>query len=95
MGMAVILVMWPGPFEQTFVPLSHGGCIWNWASTGPVASEEKMFKNVDVRRTTDGGPCLYYKLASEPKGSGELKMYFSITFWTFYAVLWRTDPLKI
>ena len=27
----------------------------------------------DVRRTTDGGPCLYYKLTSEPKGSGELK----------------------
>ena len=27
----------------------------------------------DVRRTMDGGPCLYYKLTSEPKGSGELK----------------------
>ena len=25
MGMAAILVMWPGPFEQTFVPPSHGG----------------------------------------------------------------------
>ena len=24
--------------------------------------------------TTDGGACLYYKLTTEPKGSGELKM---------------------
>ena len=43
MGMAAILVMWPGPFEQTFVPPSHGGSIWNLASIGPVASEEKLF----------------------------------------------------
>ena len=27
MGMAAILVMWPGTFEQTFVPPSHGGSI--------------------------------------------------------------------
>ena len=25
MGMAAILVMWPGPFIQTFVPPSQGG----------------------------------------------------------------------
>ena len=25
MGMAANLVMWPGPFEQIFVPLSQGG----------------------------------------------------------------------
>ena len=43
MGMAAILVMRPGPFEQTFFPPSHGGSIWNLASIGPVASEEKMF----------------------------------------------------
>ena len=30
-----------------------------------------MFENVDVRRTADA--CLYHKLTSEPKGSGELK----------------------
>ena len=29
MAMAAILIMWPGPFEQTFVPQSHGGIIWN------------------------------------------------------------------
>ena len=27
MGMVAILVMLPGPFEQTFVPPSHGGSI--------------------------------------------------------------------
>ena len=44
MGMAAILVMWPGPFEQTFVPPSHGDSVWNLASIGPVVSEENMFK---------------------------------------------------
>ena len=29
MGMAAILVMWPGSFEQTFVPPSQGGPTWN------------------------------------------------------------------
>ena len=54
MGMAAILVMWPGPFEQTFVPASKGVSIWNLSLIGPVVSEEKMFENVDGR-TTDNG----------------------------------------
>ena len=29
MGVAAILVMRSGPFEQTFVPPSHGGSTWN------------------------------------------------------------------
>ena len=67
MGMAAILVMWPGLFEQTFVPQSHGDSIWNLASTGPVVSEEKMFKcgrRTDRRRTTEA--YLSYKLTKEP-----------------------------
>ena len=43
MGMAAILVMWP--FEQTFVPPSHGGFIWNLTLISQVVSEEKMFKD--------------------------------------------------
>ena len=70
MGMAAFLVRWLGLFEQTFVLPSQGGSTWNLASMGPVVSEEKMFENVDVRRTAEA--CLYYKLTSEPKGSGEL-----------------------
>ena len=50
MGMAAILVMWPGSFEQTFVPPSQGGSIWNLASISPVVSEE-MFENVDIHTT--------------------------------------------
>ena len=74
MGMAAILVMWLVPFEQTLFPPSQGSSTWNLASIGPVISEEKMFENVDVRRTAEA--CLYYKLTSELKGSGELKSVF-------------------
>ena len=51
MGMAAILVTWPGPFEQIFVPPSQEGSIWNLATIGPVVSEEKMFENVDIQHT--------------------------------------------
>ena len=53
MGMAAILVMWPGPRKQTFVPPPHGCSTWNLTSIGPVVSEEKMSENVDRRLTTD------------------------------------------
>ena len=47
MNMAAILVMWPGPFEQTFIPPYHRNFIWNLTLTGPVVSEEKILKCVD------------------------------------------------
>ena len=62
MGMVAILVMWHGPFEQPFVPPSQGGSTWNLASTGLVASEEKIFENADVQQKA----YLFYKLTSEP-----------------------------
>ena len=82
MGMAANLVMWPEPFEQTFVPQSHGGSIWNLASTGLVASGEDVLKcwrtTDDVRRKAEA--CLYCKLTSEPKVSGELIIVVISTF---------------
>ena len=42
--MAAILAMWRGSFEQTFVPPSQGGSMWNLTLIGPVVSEEKMFQ---------------------------------------------------
>ena len=56
MGMAAILVMWPGPFEQIFVLPSHGDSIWNLASIGPVASEKKMFKECWWQTDDEGLP---------------------------------------
>ena len=53
MGMAVILVMWPGPFGQTFVSPSYGGTISNLTLISEAISEEKMFKECG-RQTTDG-----------------------------------------
>ena len=47
MGVGAILVMWPGPFEQTFIPASYEISIWNLNLIGPVVSEEKMFEIVD------------------------------------------------
>ena len=55
MGMAAILVMWPGPREQTFVSLSHGGSTWNLASIGSAVSEKKTLP--------------YDKLTNEPQVS--------------------------
>ena len=65
MGMAAILVMWPGPVEQTFISPSHGGSIWNLTLTDPVVSEE-MFENVDTHTDDRGLPIR--------RLSGELKM---------------------
>ena len=60
MGMAAILVIWPGPFEQTFVPPSHGGFIWN------LTLRRTCLKSVDdVRRTTKA--YLSYKLTKWAK----------------------------
>ena len=77
MGVVANLVMWPIPSEQSFVPPSHGGSIWNLALIGPTVLEKKIFENdgwTTDRQRTDGGPWLYYKLTNEPKGSGELKI---------------------
>ena len=57
MGMAAILLMWPGSFEQTFVLASYGVFIWNLSLIGLVISEE-MFEKVDGwmdEQRTDGG----------------------------------------
>ena len=50
MGMAAILIMWPGLFKQAFVPPSQGGSTWNLASNGLVAIEEKKFKNTESEK---------------------------------------------
>ena len=71
MGVVAIFVMWPRPHEQTFVPPSHWGSIWNLTLTGQVVLEKKNTENGG--RLTDDGAWLYYKLTNEPKGSGELK----------------------
>ena len=70
MAMAAILVMWPGPFEQTFVPPSHRSSIWNLTLISPEVSEEKMFKECGWRRTTK--TYLSCKLTIWAFGSGEL-----------------------
>ena len=47
MDMAAILVMWPGPLEQTVVSPSHWGSTWNLNLIGLVVSREKKFENIE------------------------------------------------
>ena len=54
MDMAAILVIWPRPCKQIFVPPSHWGSIWILALIGQ-AVLEKIFENGG--RWTDNGPC--------------------------------------
>ena len=53
--MTAMLVMWPGPFGQLFVPTSPVGYMRNWVTIGQVVSEEKSFENVDGRTTDEDG----------------------------------------
>ena len=77
MGTAAILVMWPGPFEQTFVPLSQGGSTWNLVLIGPVVSnvwkcwQHTYIHYIHTYIHTHGRQ---RQLTYEPKGSGGLKM---------------------
>ena len=82
MGMAAILVMWPGPFDQTFVLLSHGDSIWNLTLIGQEVSEGRCLKSVnDDGRRTDNGAYIYFNLTYEPEDSGELKHTFIFFHW--------------
>ena len=67
MGLLAILITWPEPFEQYFVPLSNGSSTWNLALIGQMVSE-KMFENGG--RAMDA--CPWYKLIHESNGSGGL-----------------------
>ena len=71
MGMVAILVMWPGAFEQTFVPAPHRSSIRNLTLIGSVVSDEKMFKECGRWRPMEA--YLSYKLTKSAFGSGELK----------------------
>ena len=87
MGMAAILVMWPGPFEQTSVPhpIEAPYEIWLWLAQWFL---RRCIKSVDNgrwrrmtynrRRTTEA--YLSYKLTKWAFGSGELKMYLCKLF---------------
>ena len=44
--------------EQTFVPPSHWGSIWNLALIGPVVLEKKIFENGGLKTDTEHGPWL-------------------------------------
>ena len=72
MGMATILVVWPGRFEQLFVPPTPGGYIWNLVTIGLVVSEEKSFEIIDGRRRRTKPA--YYISSPGAFGSGELKI---------------------
>ena len=90
MGVVAILVMWPRPRQQTFVPPSHWGSMWNLALIVQVVLEKKIFENGGQR--TDDRPWLYYKLTNEPKRSGEPQIILfsdSQTIGIIWATTWE------
>ena len=54
MGVVAILVMWPRPHKQTFIPPSQWGSIWNLALIAPVVWRRRSLKMVDGQRTDHG-----------------------------------------
>ena len=46
MGMTVIFVIWPGPFEHTFILTTHKSSTWNLASMGLAALQQKIFESL-------------------------------------------------
>ena len=56
-GMAAILVMLPGPFEQTFVPPSHADSISYeiWFQSAQWFLRRRRLKSMDDRQMDDGG----------------------------------------
>ena len=90
MGMAAILVMWPGPFEQTNVPQSHKApCeIWLWLAQWLL--RRRCLKTVDDdgrrrRRTTEA--YLSYKLTKWAFGSSELISDGARSAWIMYIII--------
>ena len=55
MGMAVYMVMWPGPNVYTFFCSLPEGCIWNLIEIGSVVIKTKSSEDVDRRMTDKGG----------------------------------------
>ena len=47
MGMAAILVMWPGPFEQAFFSPIQRRLHMKFDLIGLVVSKEKQFENIE------------------------------------------------
>ena len=68
MGMAAILVMWPGSFDKLSFPHPTDAPYEIWL-IDPVVSEEKMFKECGRRRTTEA--YISYKLTKWAFGSGD------------------------
>ena len=65
MGMAAILVMWPGQFIQTFIPPSQGCSMWSLTLNGQALSKKKMSEHCErttTTTTTDARALVYYKL---------------------------------
>ena len=79
MDMAAILVMWTGPFEQTFVPPSHRSSKWNLNLIVQWFLRRRCLKSVDddVRRR----PTYPISSPNEPSApEGELKTHNDASF---------------
>ena len=95
MGMAAILVMWPKPCEQTFIPPSYWGSIWNLALIGQTVLEKKIFENGgrrtdDDRQTTDGRTTDHGYTISSPMSLNKTNLLFVLSpLITYNGLPWK------
>ena len=88
MDMAAILVMWHRPFQQSFIPLSHGGFIRNLASIGLKVSKKRSLK-MWIRVTLDEGQWMTLTFDIHIGSSTDLVNYIYQLWHIHYNSFWK------
>ena len=76
MGMAAILIMWPGPFEQTFIPYPMKTPYEIWLQSVQWFLRRRCLKSVNDKQMMDGQWTTeaYLSYKQWAFGPGDLKM---------------------
>ena len=84
MGMPAILVMWSGPFEQTFIPQSHGAPYQIWLWLAKQCLRDRCLKSVDDGRRRPTYP-----------RSSPVSLWLRWDTTTFNQLFWRSSLIRL